>query len=140
MDGLLGSPDFVIGVTLEIFHSWGTFIWDRDSLKMVVRVGAIASAVPRSMWLEMPSGPDAVCSLWLTSSLFTSSWEQFTLVRHGVLSVGESSTEALELVEKQEEKNLLSRLAFWVEVEAVNESCLRSGGMRSFFWCKLVIG
>ena len=39
--------------------------------------------------------------------------------------VAESGTEGFELVEKQEEKNLLSRFAFWVEVEAVRESSLR---------------
>ena len=54
-----------------------------------------------------------------------------------MLSVGECGTKALELVEKQEEKKLLSRLAFWVEVEAVSESCLRSTGMRSFFGASL---
>ena len=45
-----------MGVTLEIFHSSGTHVWDSDSLKIVVTAGAMASDVPRNMWLEMPSG------------------------------------------------------------------------------------
>lgn len=59
------------------------------------------------------------------------------LDRHGVLSVGESSTDGFELVEKHEEKNLFSRFAFWVEVYAVRESSLRSTGMRSFLGASL---
>ena len=41
------------------------------------------------------------------------------------------------LVEKQELKNLLSRFAFWDEVEAVLEFSLRSAEMRSFFGVSL---
>ena len=54
-----------------------------------------------------------------------------------MLSVGESSTGGFGLVEKHEEKNLLSRFAFWVEVDAVREASLRSTGMRSFLGASL---
>ena len=39
-------------------------------------MGDIESAVDRSIWLEMLSGPDAVRTLWVERSFCTSSAEQ----------------------------------------------------------------
>jgi len=45
---------------LESFHSDGTTPDESDKLKRLEREEAIAVAVLRSIWLERPSGPDAV--------------------------------------------------------------------------------
>lgn len=74
-----------MGVTFEVFQMSGTFDWDNESLKIVVSAGEMDSAVARSMWLEIPSGPVGVCSLWLASRLWTLSCEQDTDVREGPL-------------------------------------------------------
>lgn len=56
------------------FHSQGTTPVESDRLKILVRELAIEDAVLQSMWLEMPSGPDAVLTLmvmrrWWTSAM-----------------------------------------------------------------------
>ena len=49
----------------------------------------MALAVAQSKWLETP-GPEAVRVLWVEGYLYTSSWEQVTLVRLGMGLDGES--------------------------------------------------
>ena len=79
-----------MGVTLEVFQSFGSFDCSRDLLKMEVIAGVMALAVARSIWHETPSGPEAVWVLWAEMYLYTSSWEQVTLVRLGLGLDGES--------------------------------------------------
>lgn len=135
--GEVGSPDLGMGVTFDIFQWSGTFICLRDSLKILVMVGVMELAVERSMWLEIPSGPEAVCSWRLDRCLRTSSWEHDTLVKQGPLSVLESGVSRSLAGEKQVEKNLLRRFAFWMEEEAVTELSFRLTGMRSFLGASL---
>jgi len=46
---------------------------ERELLNISVMEGAMAEAVLRSIWLEMPSGPEAVLILTVLNSLQTSS-------------------------------------------------------------------
>ena len=77
------SPDLWIGVTLDLFHSFGTVLFWSERLKRAVRTGAIEAAVPRSMMPEIPSVSEAVLVLWEDKSLKTSLWVQVTLDRVG---------------------------------------------------------
>ena len=56
----MGSPPFGTGVIFESFQSAGTCPSHSDLLNSLVREGAMAVAVFRSMTLEILSGPDDV--------------------------------------------------------------------------------
>ena len=108
------SPDLNIGVTFDSFHWSGTVPSSRERLNRVVRAGEIASAVPRSITLEIPSGPLAVLTLCDERSLRTSSWEQVTLDSTGFGWVRcEELGTGFDLV-KHEVKKLLNKFAFSV--------------------------
>ena len=79
---VIGCLDASPGVTLDIFHSLGTLLKLSETLKSVVNAGVIDVAVPRSMMLEIPSGPNAV--LCIDRTLKTSSWVQAKLERVGL--------------------------------------------------------
>ena len=79
-----GSPDLGMGVTFDNFQASGTFIWERESLKMAVKAGVMDVAVARNMWLNIPSGSVAVCNLCPASKSCTSSCVQDTEVRDGM--------------------------------------------------------
>ena len=68
---------------MDLFHSSGTVLWLRERLNKVDKAGVIEQAVPRSITLEIPLGPEAVLVLCVESSLRTSLWEQVTLDRIG---------------------------------------------------------
>ena len=87
MEGDEGSPSLGIGVTLDVFPSSGTFISRREWFKIAVIAGVIASAVPRNIWLETPSGPVAVCSLQVERYLKTSSCVRAIFARLGLEGV-----------------------------------------------------
>ena len=107
-----------IGVTFDLFHSSGTVLFLSDRLKRAVKAGAIEVAVPRSITLEIPSGPEAVLILWVDSSLRTSSWLQVTIDSTGLGDEGGIMCgRRLHLV-KQEVKKLFKRFAFLVGVLA----------------------
>ena len=69
--------------------------------------------------LDVPSGPEAVLTLWLESNLSTSSWEQVTLDRTGLCGGGEKILGSGPGLVKHEVKKLLKRLAFSIGVFAV---------------------
>ena len=68
-----------IGVMFDRFQSSGTVLFLSERLNKAVKAGAIEVAVPRSMMLEIPSGPEAVLILWVDSNFRTSSWLQVTV-------------------------------------------------------------
>ena len=83
----------------DCFHSSGAVHSFRERLKRAVRAGVIELAVPRSITLDIPSGPEAVLTLWVESSLKTSSWEQVTLGLGG--AVGEMLGTGSDLVKQE---------------------------------------
>ena len=56
----MGSPSLYTGVMLEVFQAVGTMPVERDKLKRVDRYEEIVEAHPRSILLDIPSGPEAV--------------------------------------------------------------------------------
>ena len=56
---------------LECFHSEGKTPVERDLLKMFVREEQVEDAVLRSMWLEIPSGPEVVLTLMKVKTMNT---------------------------------------------------------------------
>ena len=117
-----GSPDFGTGVIFDIFQSSGTTPWDREQLNKVVSVGEIDLAVPRSIALEMPSGPLAVFALQVDSRWKTSSSEHVMLERVGPLAHSADCWVCKdELGLKHEAKNLLSRSDFPKELLAFSD-------------------
>ena len=50
----------VMGDTDDLFHSVGISLDFKEELNSCFRAGAIDSAVPLSIWPDMPSGPDAL--------------------------------------------------------------------------------
>ena len=78
------SPNLWIGVMLDLFHSLGMVQSLRERLNRVVKAGVIKQVVPRSIMLEIPSGPEAVLTSCVESSLNTLLWEQVTLDRVGL--------------------------------------------------------
>ena len=68
-------------VTFGIFQSIGTTPCSNERLNKVVKVGEMDSAVPRSIALEIPSGPLAVLIFQVESRWKMSSWEQVKLER-----------------------------------------------------------
>ena len=73
---------------MDLFHSSGTVFWLRERLSKVDKAGVIEQAVPQSITLEIPSGPEAVLVLCVESSLRTSLWVQVTLDWAGGASGG----------------------------------------------------
>ena len=69
MGQLFEASDLWIGVMLDHFHSSGMEHCLREKLNKAVKAGVIEQAVLRSITLEIPSGPDAVLTLCVESSL-----------------------------------------------------------------------
>ena len=59
-----------MGVTLEVFQSFGSFDCSRDLLKMEVIAGVMALAVAWSIWHETPSGPELSCVRFVGGKVF----------------------------------------------------------------------
>jgi hypothetical protein len=122
----------MIGVMLDFFHSSGTVPFLSEWLYRAVRAGEIEVAAPRSMMLEILSGPEAVLVLWVDNSLRTSLWLQVAFDSTGLGGEGKlMSSRRLHLV-KQEVKKLFRRFAFWVDVLALVPLWLRLAGVRVF--------
>ena len=62
-----------MGVMFEIFQSSGQDF--RERLNSMVKADEMDSAVPLSIWLEIPSGPEAVLILCLENRCRISSGE-----------------------------------------------------------------
>ena len=57
------SPDLCVDVMSDLFDSSGMVQSLRESLNRVVKAGVIEQAVPWSITLEIPSGPEAVLTV-----------------------------------------------------------------------------
>ena len=100
---------------------------------MAVSEGEMESAVARSIWLEIPSGPEAVWDLSEASILWTSASLQVTQLSFGPDDVGRSEMLVLEGGLKQDAKNSLRRFALADDDRAEVLFCFRSVDILVFF-------
>lgn len=96
---------------------------------MAVSEGEMESAVARSIWLEIPSGPEAVWDFSEVRILRTSASSQVTQLSFGPEEVGRSEVLVLEGGLKQDEKNSLRMFA----LANSGVVLLQVGGDSSFF-------
>ena len=121
-------------MTFEIFQSVGTTSCSNERLNKVVEVGEMDSAVPRSIALEIPSGPLTVLILQVESRWKMSSWEQVRLERlvfggDELVIGGERVVEDAGEV-KHEAKKRFNRVALSWEDLAEWALCVRLSGIR----------